>query len=98
VAFDAQSAWMELGAYVALKPNHGRQELLAEMARIAAKHTIPEEEFQIALRLTLPALAELLFTRTARTEAPQVPAADVPDEESDWPRHTESAVRPTMAA
>jgi hypothetical protein len=77
VAFDAQSAWVELGAYVASKPNHGRQDLLAAMARIAAEHSIPEEEFQRALRLTLPAFAELLFDRTARTRALGDPETDV---------------------
>jgi hypothetical protein len=98
VAFDAQSAWTELLALVASKPNHGRHDLLTAAARIAEKHTIPEEEFQRALRLTLPAFAELLFQSTAREQAPQVPAADVPGEEPDWPRHTAEAVRPTMAA
>lgn len=78
MAFDAQSAWVELGAFVASKPNHGRQDLLAAMARIAAENSIPEEEFQRALRLTLPAFAELLFDRTARTRSLEDSEADVP--------------------
>lgn len=82
MAFDAQSAWTELVAVIASKPNHGRHDLLAESARIAARHTIPEEEFQRALRLTLPAFSDLLFQATARTaqEAPEDPVADVPGE------------------
>jgi hypothetical protein len=78
VAFDAQSAWVELGAFIASKPNHGRHDLLSEAARIAERNTAPEEEFQRALRLTLPAFAELLFDRTARTRALEDPEADVP--------------------
>jgi hypothetical protein len=100
VAFDALSAWVELGAFIASKPNHGRHDLLSEAARIAERNTAPEEEFQRALRLTLPAFAELLFDRTARTVAPEDPAADVPlaREPATVNGIPHDPVRPTMAA
>lgn len=98
MAFDAQSAWVDLLAFVASKPNHGRHDLLAESARIAAKHSIPEEEFKRALRLTLPAFAELLFDRTARsTVAPEDPAADVSGEAGLTASFRDPGL-PTMAA
>lgn len=98
MAFDAQSAWLELGAFIASKPNHGRQDLLAAMARIAIKHDIPEEEFQRALRLTLPSFAELLFDRAARMEAPEDPEPRVPFQEEDCAAHSTIPVRPSIAA
>jgi hypothetical protein len=100
MAFDAQSAWTEMLALVASKPNHGRHDLLAASARIAERHTIPEEEFQRALRLTLPAFAELLFQGTARTQAPQDPADDVPvaGEPLTGTSTPSYAVQPTIAA
>lgn len=97
MAFDAQSAWLELGAFVASKPNHGRQDLLAEMARIAASNNIPEEEFQRALRLTLPSFAELLFDRAARMEAPEDPESAV-SVTNGLAASLHEPVRPSIAA
>jgi hypothetical protein len=96
VAFDAQSAWLELGALIAAKPNHGRHDLLTAMAQIAERHSIPEEEFRRALRLTLPQFAELLFERTLRDEAPEV-TEEVVTREGLAASHR-GPVRPTIAA
>lgn len=95
MAFDAQTAWVRLGAFIASKPSHGRQDLLAAMARIADENTMDDEDFQRALRLTLPTLAEAIFDRDAQ-QAPV--AAGTPDPvQTDPPSHARGE-RPTMAA
>lgn len=92
--FDAQRAWTRLGAHVASKPNHGRHDLLVAMATIADEETIPEDDFQRALRLTLPAFAEVLFDRTQALLA-SAPAVTAP---ADQPGHAIPGERPTIAA
>lgn len=96
MAFDAQAAWVRLGALVARQPNWGRQRLLSEMARIAEECMVPEDEMDRALRLVLPELADVIFNR-AQSREPQVPDSPVADEESDWVGHTGQAP-PSMAA
>ncbi|HTE59508.1 MAG TPA: hypothetical protein VK631_04105 [Solirubrobacteraceae bacterium] len=64
-ATDYERAWLRLGAYVAGRPNHRRQDLLVVMAEIVSGEEVPEDEFDRALRLVLPQLAEMLFNRTA---------------------------------
>jgi hypothetical protein len=79
VPFDAQSAWARLGAHVASKPSHGRQELLSVMAQIADECTMEEEVFQRALRLAMPTLLEALFDPQGKppeaAERPSLPVA-----------------------
>lgn len=53
----------ELRGRIAAKPNWGRQELLVLMAELEVEHTVPEDELDRALRLTMPAALDLLFNR-----------------------------------
>jgi hypothetical protein len=100
--FDAARAWVELGAYIASKPNHGRQDLLSECARIAERNMVAEDDMDRALRLALPPLADMMFNRRpAREQEPQATATPVPVEpregEADWVQHA-GADRPAIAA
>jgi hypothetical protein len=95
--FDAAKAWVELGAYVASKPNHGRQDLLSECARIAERNMLDEDDMDRALRLALPPLADLLFNRLAQSaREPHATEAPVPGE-PDWSPHA-SSDQPRIAA
>ena len=86
---------MELGAYIASKPNHGRQDLLRECAVIAERNMLAEDDMDRALRLAMPPLADLLFNRLPRTE-PQATELHVP--RSGGTAQPKLSDQPSMAA
>lgn len=48
---DYEAAWIELQKHVASKTQHGRSELLVEMAEMAARHRVPAGDVSRLLRL-----------------------------------------------
>lgn len=48
---DYEAAWIELQQYVASKPQHGRDGLLQEMAKLGAAHRVSAGETSRLLRL-----------------------------------------------
>jgi hypothetical protein len=51
VVIDYEAAWHELAAFVASKTQHGREQTLVEMTRIAQEHRVPAGELSRLLRL-----------------------------------------------
>lgn len=95
---DYAAAWTELGAWIAEEPNRGRLAILQQMAELAAKHQVPEDELDRALRLVAPRLQELLLNRLPEL-AKLLTQEDVDHEvgEGSAVRRPE-AVRPSIAA
>lgn len=60
---DYAAAWTELAAWIAEESNRGRQPTLVKMAELCAKHTVPEDDLERALRLVHPRVMEVLFNR-----------------------------------
>ena len=48
---DYERAWLDLVRYVLTKPNHGQAGLLAELARLQARHCVAEGSLPALLRL-----------------------------------------------
>ncbi len=70
---------VEFMARVCEKPAWGRQELLQVLSELRAKHRVPEDELDRALRLTMPQLLDLLFNRAPQlAEAVSAVLGDTP--------------------